>query len=110
MSNSRDFSFFIRWSVQSSEFEITNTSVTVSGFAEVVDQWGLPVSGYDNHQYEIILRETSFHWRSRTVELTTGQFRETIELPSTGNYKIEIVNKDYLPSNYSLSGNGSVSW
>lgn len=111
-SSSREFSFKIRNSVESSYFTINNTKVSVEANANVTDTDFNWVNGFNGFPYTVTIKGIL----SRKLDFEVGGTESgTISgLVNGGEYKVKIAKgNETLPSSpfpHYLSGDGCVSW
>lgn len=111
-SSSREFSFKIRSSVESSYFTINSTKVSVEANANVTDEDFNWVNGFDGFPYTVTIR--GVFGRKLNFEVGGTETGTVTGLVNGGEYKVEIAKgSEELPSSpftHYLSGDGCVSW
>ena len=102
----KEFTFNIRYSVESSKFTINGDRVVVNADAHVEDNAGNYLSGYKGHLYTVSIKG----WYSRSLQFSVGQDQSgTISgLWKGGRYSVEIINNDYLEYGKNLVGSGTI--
>ena len=103
----KSFSFNIRYSVTSSSFTVHSTKVKVTANATVQDLYGNVLSGYKGHLYTVSI--VGVYSRNLQFSVGSSQSGTITGLQNNGSYKVTITNNDYLDSNKTLVGSGTIS-
>lgn len=105
------FSFKIRYSVTSSNFNISNSTVKISASANVINNdTGVVVSGYGSHEWRVNLYSTALFGKNVSSDGTidSGVSGTFTGFNTSQNHKVTIINVDYLPSTRRLKGSGTI--
>lgn len=103
----KNFTFKIRYSVQSSKFTVHSSKVLIKSNAHIEDVYENVLSGYNGHLYQVTI--DGFYSRALQFSVGSSQSGTIKGLKNGGSYRVTIINNDYLDGNKYLVGSGSVS-
>lgn len=103
----KNFTFKIRYSVQSSKFTVHSSKVLIRSNAHIENVYGNVLSGYNGHLYQVTI--DGFYSRALQFSVGSSQSGTIKGLKNGGSYRVTIINNDYLDGNKYLVGSGSVS-
>lgn len=104
----KEFEFKIRYSVESSGFTISSSSVVIDSVSWVEDVFGNLVDGYSGHKYTVQLNRGL---TTKSLQFTNDEIESgTISgLTDGGTYTLKVINNDYIPDGRYLVGYGTVT-
>lgn len=106
-SADKNFTFKIRYSVQSSKFTVHSSKVLIKSNAHIENVHGNVLSGYNGHLYQVTI--DGFYSRALQFSVGSSQSGTIKGLKKGGSYRVTIINNDYLDGSKYLVGSGSVS-